>query len=203
MTTVAANNGTGALPFGVAIPFAIDMVWANVPDIDLHMTLNDASAAGQRIHINFANQGNYLVSPFAQLDEDQTGVGGSETIGIASLTAGAPYRVGVFNFGGGAAGVGTTTLSSQANVVLRYITNGQISRGPAGSTIVNGTVRASVSPTPGQPGNVWLALEINPANGAATVINRLGNSDSSAGTAAFFDPPTTAIEGVTAAGPVQ
>jgi hypothetical protein len=202
-TTTAANNATGALPFGVGIPFAIEMIWANIPDVDLHMTGNNTAAAGGRFHIRAFNQGdsisiqgNYLSSPFAQLDEDQTGVGGSEVIGISAFSPGAPYRVGVFNFGAGGNGVGSVSLSNQANVQLRYISNGQISRGPAGSVIVNGTVRANITPTVGVPGNVWVGLEIDPATAAPTIVNRFANSDSPAGVAAVFDgPPATGIIG--------
>ena len=189
VTQVAQNDALGALPFGVALPFAIEMLWSGLLDVDLHMTGNNPGANGGRFHINYANQGNYTSAPFAQLDEDQTGVSGSEVIAISALTAGTPYRVGVFNFGAGAAGVGTTGLANDANIRMRYITNGQISRGPSGSTIVNGTVRNIVSPTVGQPGNVWTALEIDAATGASKVLNRFGNSDSSDGVAAVLDAP--------------
>jgi len=195
VTTDAANNATGALPFGVGIPFAIEMIWANIPDVDLHLTGNNLAPSTGRFAISFSNQGSFLTSPFAQLDEDQTGVGGSEVIGIAAFNPGAPYRVGVFNFGAGADGVGSLSLSNQANVRLRYISNGQISRGPSGSTIVNGTVRANISPAVGVPGNVWVGLEIDPATAAPTIVNRFANSDSPTGVPAVFDgPPSAAIE---------
>ena len=188
VTTVAQNDALGALPFHVAIPYAIEMIWSAIPDIDLHMTGNDPNAVGGRFHVNYAFQGNYLTSPFAQLDEDQTGVGGSEVIGLSTLVAGTPYRTGVFNFGGGSAAVGTTQLADQANVRMRYITNGEISRAANGSTIVNGTVRATVSPSPGGVGNTWVGLEIA-TDGTATVLNRFGDSVGSDGVAAVFDPP--------------
>lgn len=190
---MAQNDATGALPFNVALPFAVEMIWSGIPDVDLHMTGNNpggtANAAAGRFHVNFANQGSFTSSPFVQLDEDQTGVSGSEVIGIASFSPGPAYRVGVFNFGAGSGGAGTTGLANDANIRMRYIINGQISRGPGGSTIVNGTVRNTVIPTVGQAGNVWTALEINPATGVATVLNRFGNTDSSAGTAAVLDAP--------------
>ncbi len=192
VTTIAANDASGALPFGVGIPFAIEMIWANIPDVDLHMTGNNPATASGRFSISFSNQGSFSASPFAQLDEDQTGIGGSEVIGILGFNPGAPYRVGVFNFGAGQDGVGSTSLSNQANVRLRYISAGQISRGPAGSTIVNGTVRASISPTVGVPGNVWLGLEIDPATAAPTVVNRFLNTDSPAGVPIAFDGPASA-----------
>ncbi len=188
-TTVAANNATGALPFGVGIPFAIEMIWANIPDVDLHLVGNNLAPETGRFAISFSNQGVYLAPPFARLDEDQTGVGGSEVIGILGFNPGAPYRVGVFNFGAGGNGVGTLSLANQANVKLRYISNGQISRGPAGSLIVNGTVRADITPTVGQPGNVWVGLEIDPATAVPKIVNRFGNSDNPAGVPAVFDAP--------------
>ncbi len=187
---MAQNDALGALPFNVAIPFAIEMIWSNIADVDLHLTGNNpANSTTARFHLNFANVGSYTSEPFAQLDEDQTGVGGSEVFGISALSPGAAYRAGVFNFGGGSAEVGGTALSNQANVRMRYITNGQISRGPGGSTIVNGTVRANVTAPTGQIGNAWIGLEINPSSGAATVINRFTNSNSSSDMATILDAP--------------
>jgi len=189
VTQVAQNDALGALPFGVALPFAIEMIWSNIADIDLHVSVNDPNSSGGRTDINFANTGSFTSAPFALLDEDQTGLGGSEVVGISALTAGAPYRAGVFNFGAGTAGAGTTGLANDANIRMRYITNGQISRGPSGSTIVNGTVRATVSPTVGQPGNVWVGLEIDAATGTPRILNRFGNTDSTSGVAAILDAP--------------
>lgn len=190
VTQVAQNDALGALPFNVAIPFAIEMIWSNIADVDLHLTGNNpANSTTARFHLNFANVGSYTSAPFAQLDEDQTGVGGSEVFGISALSPGAAYRAGVFNFGGGSAEVGGTALSNQANVRMRYITNGQISRGPGGSTIVNGTVRANVTAPAGQTGNAWIGLEINPLSGDATVINRFTNSNSSSDMATILDAP--------------
>jgi hypothetical protein len=187
VTEVARNDALGALPFNVAIPFAVEMIWSTIPDVDLHMTGNDPTSANGRFHINYASTGSYLTAPFAQLDEDQTGLGGSEVMGISTLSPGAAYRVGVFNFGAGSAGAGTTQLADQANVRMRYITNGQISRGPSGSTIVNGTVRATVSPSPRGVGNTWVGLEIA-TDGTARVINRFGDATSD-GIAAILDAP--------------
>ncbi len=189
VTQVAQNDALGALPFGVALPFAIEMIWSNIADVDLHVSVNDPNSSGGRTDINYANTGSFTSAPFALLDEDQTGLGGSEVVGISALTAGAPYRAGVYNFGAGTAGVGTTGLANDANIRMRYITNGQISRGPGGSTIVNGTVRATVSPTVGQPGNVWVGLEIDAATGTPRILNRFGNTDSTSGIAAILDAP--------------
>lgn len=189
VTQVAQSDALGALPFGVALPFAIEMIWSNIADIDLHVSVNDPNSSGGRTDINYANTGSFTSAPFALLDEDQTGLGGSEVIGISQLTAGAPYRAGVYNFGAGTAGVGTTGLANDANIRMRYITNGQISRGPSGSTIVNGTVRATVSPTVGQPGNVWVGLEIDAATGTPRILDRFGNTDSTSGIAAILDAP--------------
>lgn len=173
---VPVNNSTGSLPFGVPIPAAVEFVWSTIADLDLHLTGNFPDSTNSRFHIYYANLGNFTVAPFAQLDEDQTGVGGSEVIGISQFTAGAPYRASVFNFGDSTPG--GTSLSTQGGVIMRYITNGQISRGPMGSTIVNGTEVARVSPTPGQAGNTWIGLEIDPSTHAATIINRSVDSAS-------------------------
>ena len=166
-------QGFGALPFGVAIPFGVQMSWANIPDLDLHLTGPDAGGPG-RFHVYFANRGNYSSAPFAQLDNDQTGVGGSEVIGISQLTSGGPYRASVFNFGDQSSS--STSLSSQSALVVSFIRNGFISRGPRGSALINGTVVTSVSPTSGQAGNTYVAFEIDPLTQTVTPISQITNS---------------------------
>lgn len=154
------------------------MTWTTIADLDLHLTGNDPISGG-RFHVLYSSLGAFSTAPFALLDEDQTGIGGSEVIGISQFTPGAPYRASVFNFGDSAAG--STSLSSSANLRMRYITNGQISRGPSGSVIVNGTVGATVAAAAGQAGNTFIGFEIDPATRAATVINRFVDSVDSAG----------------------
>lgn len=174
---VPVNDGAGTLPFGVPIPAAVEFTWSTIADLDLHLTGNDPTAANPRFHVYYASTGNYTSGPFAQLDEDQTGVGGSEVIGIAQFGAGPAYRASVFNFGDSSAG--STSLANSGGVTMRYIVDGSVSRGPMGSTIVNGREVARVSPTRGQAGNTWIGLEIDPATRAATIINRSVDSISS------------------------
>ena len=169
-------EGFGALPFGVAIPYGVQMSWANVSDLDLHLT-GPNPGGSTRFHVFFSDRGNYASAPFALLDNDRTGVGGTEVIGISQFTSGGPYRASVFNFGDQSSS--STSLSSQAALVVSFIQNGFISRGPAGSALINGTVVTSVSPTSGQAGNTFVAFEIDPLTQTVTPISQITNSSSS------------------------
>ena len=166
-------EGFGALPFGVAIPFGVQMSWANISDLDLHLTGPNPGGL-TRFHVFFSDRGNYSSAPFAQLDNDRVGIGGSEVIGISQFTPGGPYRASVFNFGDQSSS--STSLSTQADLVVSFIQNGFISRGPGGSALINGTVVTSVSPTSGQAGNTFVAFEIDPVTQTVTPISQITNS---------------------------
>jgi len=174
MMEVPQNLFSGRLPFGVAIPFAVQMNWSNTPDLDLHLVGNLAGGMSQ-FHVFFASPGNYASLEFAALDADRTGSNGSEVIGISQLNPGSPYTAYVFNFGNSAAN-GTSLSAASTNLIVSFIKNGMISRGPLGSAIVNGQTQLSVTPTPGSMGNTFLAFTINPATGNATAINQLINT---------------------------
>jgi hypothetical protein len=167
------NNFAGRLPFGVAIPYGVQMSWTTISDLDLHLTGPNAGGAG-RFHVYFGDTGNYSSAPFAALDSDRVGIGGSEVIGISQFNSGGPYRASVFNFGD--QNSASTSLSSQSNLVVSFIRNGLISRGPNGSALVNGTIVRSVSPTAGQAGNTFVAFEIDPLTQSVTPIAQITNS---------------------------
>ena len=141
MMEVPQNLFSGRLPFGVAIPFAVQMNWSNTPDLDLHLVGNLVS--GSQFHVFYASPGNYSSLEFAALDADRTGSGGSEVIGISQLNPGSPYTAYVFNFGNSGAN-GTSLSAASTNLIVSFIKNGMISRGPLGSAIVNGQTQLSV-----------------------------------------------------------
>lgn len=176
MVEIAQNLGFGSLPFGVNLPLAVEVTWSTIRDLDLHLTGPNPGNDG-RFHVFFGNRGNFDGSPFAELDADRTGLGGSEVIGISQLNSGGVYRASVFNFGD--QGTGSTSLSNDANARMRLIQNGQISRGTAGSTVVNGTVLANITPPTGQAGNTWVGLEFQPDLSNITAVNQFVNSSSS------------------------
>jgi hypothetical protein len=163
-------EGFGALPFGVAIPFGVQMTWTTIPDLDLHLTGPNPGNEG-RFHVFFANRGAFTTAPFALLDNDRTGSGGSEVIGVSQFTPGGPYRASVFNFGD--QNSASTSLSTLSNLVVSFIRNGFITRGPNGSALVNGQVVTSVSPISGQPGNTFVAFEIDPVTQTVTPIRQI------------------------------
>lgn len=171
---VPQNLFSGRLPFGVAIPFAVQMSWNTTPDLDLHLVGNLVGGMSQ-FHVFFASTGNFSSLEFAALDADRTGAGGSEVIGISQLNPGSPYTAYVFNFGNSASN-GTSLSAASTNLIVSFIKNGMISRGPLGSAIVNGQTQLSVTPTPGSMGNTYLAFTINPATGNATALNQLINT---------------------------
>jgi hypothetical protein len=154
------------------------MSWANISDLDLHLTGPNPGGL-TRFHVFFSDRGNYSSAPFAQLDNDRVGVGGTEVIGISQFTPGGPYRASVFNFGDQSSS--STSLSTQADLVVSFIQNGFISRGPGGSALINGTVVTSVSPTSGQAGNTFVAFEIDPVTQTVTPVSQITNSAGSSG----------------------
>jgi hypothetical protein len=176
------SNANAALPQNVNIPLAFQLDWSVIADLDLHMTGPDGS--GSRFHISFANPGAYGSAPFARLSQDRTGVGGSEVIGVNGLTttnlpADSAYRVSVFNFGDQS--TTGTSLASQANAVVKVIANGRLDiSGNTGHQITGGSLRGVFTPPPGQAGNTWRVLELNPVTRDVTPVNQIVNSGGSA-----------------------
>lgn len=170
MVEIAQELGFGTLPFGVAIPTAIETRWSNIGILDTHLTGPNPGGDG-RFHVFYQNFGNFNSAPFAQLDADNVANGGSEVIGISQLNSGGVYRASLHNFRDRNL-VGSTALSNEANARMRLIQNGQISRGPGGSTIVSGNVLADIQAPTGQVGNTWVGLEFDSTLSNITVVNQ-------------------------------
>ena len=181
MSQSAQNSFTGRLPVGVNIPYAFETTWTTINDLDLHLNgpLGNSSSAG-RFHVYFSSPGSYTASPYAVLDADRSAFStgsGSEVIGVSHLMTGGNYVASVFNFSNSS----TTgnSLSNTANVVMRMIKNGQISRGPNGSAIVNGTVLATATAGTGHTGNTYVGITFNPSTLTATATNAFTSYSSS------------------------
>lgn len=177
----AQNTFSGRLPFGVDIPYAFEANWTTISDLDLHLNgpLGNSSSDG-RFHVYFANVGDFNASPFAVLDSDRSAFStgsASEVIGISNLKTGGNYVATVFNFSNQS--TNGNSLSNTANLVVRMIKNGQISRGPNGSAIVNGTVLANVTAPTGQTGNSFVAITFNPSTLTATATSTFTSYSSS------------------------
>jgi hypothetical protein len=132
-----------------------------------------------------ANQGSLTSQPFAQLKGDCIAYGGSEVIAVAKLNQGGVYQASVYNYGNQS--TTSTNLSTTSGVSLQVIQGGTvIDRTPTGSytttghIVSGGTVVTTVTPTSGQAGNTWQAVQINPANGQVTKVNQVVNSANSA-----------------------
>ena len=181
-TVPAMNEFSGRLPFGVDIPYAFEASWNTINDLYLHLNgpLGNSSSDG-RFHVYFSSPGSYNSSPFAALDSDRSAFStgsASEVIGLSQVFTGGNYYASVFNF----SNQSTTgnSLSNSANVVVRMIKNGQISRGPNGSAIVNGTVLATATAPTGQTGNTYIGISFDAATSTATVVNTFTSFGSSA-----------------------
>jgi hypothetical protein len=177
-TFVAGDRG--GLDRLLAQPFNVLLTWgANAYDLDLHMT-GPLETADNRFHIYFAGQGRLDAQPFAQLIKDCICASGSEVILTSALNrTGGVYRVSVFNFGNQSAS--STNLANQSQATLQIVRGGTAVSVGNGTTIEGGRTLLTVTAPPGQPGNTWVAAEIDPRNGrisAPGVIVQSGNSAS-------------------------
>jgi hypothetical protein len=161
----------------------IKLTWGLDPsDLDSHLTGPDAATPGTRFHVYYSSQGSQTVSPFAELDVDDTSSFGPEVITISRFTAGT-YRYSVHHY----SGLGTI-YTSPARVELTL----------NGSTTVY-TPPAAGSDTIGVD-SVWQVFElVIDASGNATV-NTLNtyvlNVPASAVTAPVFKgAPKPAVHG--------
>ena len=171
-------NGRGGLDRLLAQPFNVLLSWgAGAYDLDLHMT-GPLDATTNRFHIYFSAQGSLTAAPFAQLITDCVCNSGSEVILTTALSRnGGVYRVSVFNYGDQSAG---TNLANQSQATLQIVRGGTAVSVGNGTTIQGGRTLLTVTPPLGQPGNTWVAAEINPNNGRITspnIITQSGSSD--------------------------
>jgi hypothetical protein len=165
-------DGPLAPPDSVQVPLFAQAQWSNVPDLGLHITGPNPEGFG-RYHVFFPTPTGPQGSggtPVARLENDGSGVGGSEVGRINELVEGGPTRISVFNFGNQAPG--TTILADEADLSVSLLKNGRIRRGPGGSVVIGGTLLDKVSPEEGAPGNTFVAFEIDP-NGSVRRIREM------------------------------
>lgn len=172
-------NGLGGLDALLAQPFNVILTWgANAFDLDLHMTGPLGAQAAERFHIYYAAPGNLAAQPFAALIKDCICNSGSEVILTSALNRGGVYRVSVFNFGNESAT--STNLSDASQATIQIVRGGTTQSVGNGTTIVGGRTLLTVTVPNGQPGNTWIAAEINPTNGRITVPRVVVQSEGSA-----------------------
>ncbi|MDD3581845.1 MAG: FecR family protein [Desulfobacca sp.] len=171
-----APTPTPSPPTGL---FHIQTIWGSgAYDLDLHLTGPEAS----RFHVYYANPGSLTEQPYSLLQMDSIGTGGSEVITINQFNQGGVYRASVYNYSDQS--FTSTNLSSSSGVSLQVIRGGtvverQSSSGTTGSIVNGGTTVTNLTPTAGQAGNTWRAVEINPANGQVNPVNQILNSNGS------------------------
>lgn len=149
-------------PRNVSVPLFAQAQWDGLPDLGLHVTGPNPERFG-RFHVFFpVPEGPIGPSgkPVAVLDNDASGVTGSEVATINDLIEGGNTRISVFNFGNPAPE--TTLLADEANLSVSLLKNGSITRGPGGSVVVSGELLDRVAPPEGEPGNTFVAFEITP-----------------------------------------
>jgi len=171
--TVQRLTGFGsAIPQNVNLPLSLELTWANIPDLDFHLT--GPNGGEGRFHIFFGARGNFGSGQFAALSNDRTGSGGSETIVINGLTPGDLYRASVFNFGNSSPN--GTSLAQLSNATVRVVVNGQLQLTGAGGTVTGGTVAAIYRvPTTGV-GNTWNVLSVDPATRVVAPVGTVNSA---------------------------
>jgi hypothetical protein len=173
------SGDTTALSRLLAQPFNVLLTWGpGAFDLDLHMTGPSGTSAAQRFHIYYAATGRLDDFPFAELIRDCICASGSEVILTSSLIQGGVYRVSVFNFGNQSAT--STNLANGSQAVLQIVRGGQAVPQGNGTTIVGGTVIYTGEPPPDQPGNTWVAVEIDPRTGRIRAPNVITQNQGSA-----------------------
>ena len=97
----------------------------------------------------------------------------------AGTTPNQVYRASVYNYGDGAG----TNLSSQSGVEMMVVRGGTVQQvqgaTDTGSIVTGGEILFRGSPTPGQAGDTWTAIEVNPDTGDVNFVNQISTSGSS------------------------
>jgi hypothetical protein len=182
---------TGAA--GIAIPvFNILISWgAGGTDLDLHLT---GPQPGGTFEVYYANRGSLTTQPFALLQSDDTGTSGSEVITVQQFNQGGLYQAFVFNYGN--QDPNSTNLSTTAGLSMQVINGGTVvDTANGGSTVTGGTLVITLTPTPGQAGNTWQAITIDPATGEVIVVNQI--TDPPAEAKAATETTTVAVTSLT------
>lgn len=175
-----ATNDIGGLDRLLAQPFNVLLTWgAGAFDLDLHLTGPTGEGQSDRFHIFFAARGNLNAFPFAELIRDCICNSGSEVILTTQLIRGGIYRISAFNFGNQSGS--STNLADQSGAVLQIVRGGRAVSVGNGTTIQGGRVIYTGRPPAGQPGNTWVAVEINPTTGRIFNPNTITQSPNSEG----------------------
>lgn len=163
----------------LAQPFNVLLTWgANANDLDLHMT-GPLAASTDRFHIYYAARGQLDGQPFAELIKDCICTSGSEVVLTSALNTGSGvYRVSVFNYGDQSDT--STNLADASQAVLRIVRGGTAVSTGNGTTINGGVTLLTVGVPSGQPGNTWVAAEVDPNNGSITSPGIINSSSGSA-----------------------
>lgn len=172
---ILRTSGLQGLQRLLAQPFNVLLTWGpNAYDIDLHMTGPSGTNDGTRFHIYYAAPGSQTAFPFAQLIRDCICTSGSEVILMARLLQGGVYRISAFNYGNQS--TTSTQLTTNADLQLLIVRGGAAVSVGNGTTIQGGTVVFRGTPTPGQAGNTWVGVEIDPRTGQIRFVDRANNS---------------------------
>lgn len=129
----------------------IKLTWGTNPeDLDSHLT-GPIAGSTARFHVYFADEGNQLAAPYAELDVDDVTSFGPEVITISRFTSGV-YRYSVHHYSG------TSTIpASPARVELTLSGVTRVFTPPASSTVLT-------------EDSVWVVMElIVDSSGAVTV----------------------------------
>lgn len=160
------------------LPLHILISWgATVSDLDIHLTGPQETS---RFHIFYLNTGDLQNEPKAAIIDDCISTNCSEVIRINELNKGGVYRASVYNFGD--QDINSNSLSS-SDIEIEVIRGGTYIENEGdtdfGSTVSGGQSIFKGSPTAGQNGNTWQAIEIDPNNGNVDFINRITNFNNS------------------------
>ncbi len=156
--------------------FNILIQWgALARDLDLHLS---GPLNGSTFHVYYANRGSTMSSPYAYLNWDNTGYSGTEIITVTRFNQPSAgnldnlYKIFIFNFGDQR--TTSTNLSNQSGVTLQLFQGGTVQ----GTTVVGGTALfpQPLTPPQSQPGNTWVAAQIDPATGLVSTLNYINSS---------------------------
>lgn len=169
-------NGLSGLDALLAQPFNVLLTWgAGAYDLDLHMTGPTGEGSTDRFHIYYSAPGKLDDFPFAQLIKDCICSSGSEVVLTSALLRGGVYRVSVFNFGDQSAT--SNVLSNRSNAQLQIVRGGTAVSVGNGTTIEGGRTIATIPVPVGQPGNTWVAAELDPRSGRIRVPGTIVQTD--------------------------
>ncbi len=160
------------------LPIHILVSWgSSVTDLDIHLTGPQGSG---RFHIFYLSTGDLENAPHAAIIDDCISTNCSEVIRINDLNKNGVYRASVYNFGD--QDKNSDSLSS-SNVEIEVIRGGTYvptdGDTDAGNLVSGGQSIFKGSPTAGEVGNTWQAIEINSNSGDINFINKITNFENS------------------------